>query len=93
LILEFRETPSRRISKTWPTISTTQIIPIAANVMIHMGLGGCGVREGKSGKRFLSQGSSQIFSIVTRKRPPVSSHVRLSVSDFRIGGRKGVEAI
>jgi hypothetical protein len=61
--------------------------------MIHRGLGGCGLREGKSGKRLLSQGSSQIFSIVTRKSPPVSSQVRLSVSDFRIGGRKGVEAI
>src|SRR5258707_14698379 len=91
-ILELRETPARRISKTWPTISTTQTIPIAANAMIQRALGGCGASEGKSGMVLLSQGSSQIFSMVTAHKTPVSCQVRLSVSDFRMAGWKGVEA-
>src|ERR1700740_2696304 len=92
-ILALRATPARRISSTWPTISTTQTIPIAANVAIQRMLGGCGASDGKSGKRLFSQGSSQIFSIVTANKMEVSSQVRLSVSDFRIGGWKLMEAI
>jgi hypothetical protein len=92
-ILDLRETPARLISKTWPTISTTQTMPITANVMIQKALGGWGASEGKSGKRLRSQGSSQIFSTVTANRTVVNSQVRLSVSDFRIGGWKLVEVM
>src|SRR6267378_4308807 len=73
--------------------SATQTIPIPANAMIQRALGGCGASEGKSGMTLLSQGSSQIFSMVTAHKTPVSSQVRLSVSDFRMGGWKCVEAI
>ena len=93
MIFELRETPARRINKTWPTISTTQTIPMAANVEIHKMLGGCGASGEKSGKRLFSQGSSQIFSMVTANKMEESSQVRLSVSDFRMGDRKLVEAI
>ena len=92
-ILDFLETLGRRINKTCPTISTTQTMPIVANVTIHKALGGCGASDGKSGKRLFSQGSSQIFSIVTANKMEVSNQVRLSVSDFRMGGWKLVEAM
>ena len=92
-ILDFLETPGRRISRTWPTIKTTQTIPITANVMSHGALGGCGASEGKSGNRLLNQGSSQIFSTVMANNAALNSQVRLSVSDFRMGGWKLVEAM
>src|SRR5258708_40220438 len=81
-ILELRETPARRISKTWPTIRTTQTIPIAANPMIQRTLGGCGASEVNSEIRLMIQGASHIFLMVKAHKTPVSSQVSLSVSDF-----------
>src|ERR1700720_1722450 len=93
MILTLRVTPGRRISKTWPTIKTTQTMPIAPNAIIQRMLGGCGASEGKSGDWLRSHGSSQMFSTVTTNNAVVSSQVRLSVSEFRIGGWNWVEAI
>src|SRR5262252_466777 len=81
--LALRETPGRRINRTWPTISTTQTMPMTPNVTSQKMLGGSGTNDGSSGNCARSHRSSQTFSTAMRNTTAVSSQVRLRVSDFR----------